>query len=237
MSVDLLPPWYDVADVVSLTLLLIVPLVAVWGRVDRGDAERRAHPGARTTGPRPSAHRCCDRELCIFHDGGSGAGSPRRGVLGGAGLRCPRRGAPHHVVAGRATRADAVSDLTAPGLTVAVLMAGIGLFRLGRRREISVLLAGTLSAWALFVALKPVFAVARPRVLAHHYVAITSYAFPSGDVSEWRRSHDPHRHRADWLGPQSSGGAACVTSVPEPSRGEGDHRLPWPPLDAAKCRR
>jgi membrane-associated phospholipid phosphatase len=83
---------------------------------------------------------------------------------------------------GRETRADAVSDLTAPGLTVAVLMAGIGLFRLGRRREISVLLAGTLSAWALFVALKPVFAVARPRVLAHHYVAITSYAFPSGDL-------------------------------------------------------
>jgi membrane-associated phospholipid phosphatase len=78
--------------------------------------------------------------------------------------------------------ADAVSDLTAPGLTSAVLMAGIGLFRFGRRREISVLLVGTLSAWALFVALKPVFAVPRPRVLAHHHVAITSYAFPSGHV-------------------------------------------------------
>jgi len=78
--------------------------------------------------------------------------------------------------------ADAVSDLTAPGLTSAVLMAGIGLFRFGRRREISVLLVGTLSAWALFLALKPVFAVPRPRVLAHHHVAITSYAFPSGHV-------------------------------------------------------
>jgi len=34
MGVDLQPPWYDVADVVRLSLLLIMPLVAVWARMD-----------------------------------------------------------------------------------------------------------------------------------------------------------------------------------------------------------
>jgi undecaprenyl-diphosphatase len=78
--------------------------------------------------------------------------------------------------------AEAVSNLTWAGLAGAVMMAGIGLIYLRRWRETFVLLAGTLSAWALFAALKGLFGVPRPRVVAHHYVAITSYAFPSGHV-------------------------------------------------------
>jgi membrane-associated phospholipid phosphatase len=78
--------------------------------------------------------------------------------------------------------AEAVSDLTWAGLAGAVMTAGIGLIYRRRWRETFVLLAGTLSAWALFAALKGLFGVPRPRVVAHQYVAITSYAFPSGHV-------------------------------------------------------
>lgn len=78
--------------------------------------------------------------------------------------------------------AQAVSDLTWTGLQGTVIAAGIALIYLRRWRETFVLLAGTLSAWALFRALKGLFGVPRPRFVAHHHVTITSYAFPSGHV-------------------------------------------------------
>jgi undecaprenyl-diphosphatase len=80
------------------------------------------------------------------------------------------------------TGAGAVSELTWPMLTAAVLTAEFGLLRHRRWRESAVLLVGTLGAWALFVAVKAVLSIPRPRVLAHHRVMITSYSFPSGHV-------------------------------------------------------
>jgi membrane-associated phospholipid phosphatase len=182
MSVDRLPPWYDVADLVSLSLLLIVPLVAVWAWLDRWT------PGGsllRTRWQQPGtpALIVAAIALSVFFTTAEAVLDHRDEEFLVA-LDFAVRDAAHLGLSWPGVRraADLVSDLTAPGLTGAVLIAGIGLFRVGRRREIVVLLAGTLSAWALFAALKPVFAVPRPRVLAHQYVEITSYAFPSGHV-------------------------------------------------------
>ena len=75
--------------------------------------------------------------------------------------------------------ATVVSRLSGEGLVLGVVAASAALLVLRRHRDASILLAGTLSAWALTGFLKLAFGVARPAAGRPRW-AITGYGFPSG---------------------------------------------------------
>lgn len=78
----------------------------------------------------------------------------------------------------RAT-ASTLTQLTGQGLVVVVLVGASALFAVGRRRDAGVVVAGTLGAWLLHVALKVLFQIPRPGNPLTKY-AVTAYGFPSG---------------------------------------------------------
>jgi membrane-associated phospholipid phosphatase len=79
------------------------------------------------------------------------------------------------------TGAGTVSWLTGPGLFLAVLLLTAGLAAARRWWDVTVLVAGTASAWLLSAGLKLLFGVNRPR--AHHsFYDISRYGFPSAHV-------------------------------------------------------
>ena len=77
--------------------------------------------------------------------------------------------------------AGLVSWLTGPGLVASVLLLAAGLALARRWRDVTVLVAGTASAWLLSGGLKLLFGVVRPR--GHHSVYdISRFGFPSAHV-------------------------------------------------------
>jgi membrane-associated phospholipid phosphatase len=181
-TVGSLPPWYDLLDAVCLGVLLVVALGAAWILLDRRTLLSRL---LRTLGRRPGvpAMLLAILALSVLYVTAEAVLDHREDEFL-ADVDVVVRDAAHAATAWSVLRtgADAVSELTWPTLTAAVLTAEFGLLRRRRWRESAVLLVGTLGAWALFAAVKAVLSVPRPRVLAHHRVVITSYSFPSGHV-------------------------------------------------------
>lgn len=182
MGIDVLPPWYELTDAACLGVLITLPLAGVWIYLDRRTRLanlvralwRQPGPRALLLAAVSLSVLFATAEAVLDHHEDellTDVDVVVRDAALAAGARSELRGA-----------AEAVSNLTWAGLAGAVMTAGIGLIYRRRWRETFVLLAGTLSAWALFAALKGLFGVPRPRVVAHQYVAITSYAFPSGHV-------------------------------------------------------
>jgi hypothetical protein len=232
VGIDFLPHWYDLADTACLSVLIILPVIGVWIWLDRRTPlanlvrTRWRQPGPRaiifaaislsvlfTTAEAVLDHQ--EDELLVDVDV----------VVRDAALTAAAWSGVRGV-------AEAVSDVTWLGLAGAVLTAGIGLIYRRRWCETFVLLAGTLSAWALFAVLKRLFSVPRPHVLAHHYVAITSYAFPSGHVLMtlvvtglilWAIGH---LTRGPWA-PSLDGRAILVAAVVGAARDHGRRTLAY----------
>lgn len=77
--------------------------------------------------------------------------------------------------------ASLVSRLTGEGLVGVVVGTAVAFVAMRRRRDAAVLIAGTLSAWALASALKLAFGVTRPHAHKVFWV-ISGYGFPSAHV-------------------------------------------------------
>lgn len=182
MGIDVLPPWYELADAACLGVLITLPLAGVWIYLDRR-TRLANHVRTLWRQPGPRALLFAAVSLSVLFTTAEAVLDHQEDELL-TDVDVVVRDAALAVGAWSELRgaAEAVSDLTWAGLAGAVMTAGIGLIYRRRWRETFVLLAGTLSAWALFAALKGLFGVPRPRVVAHQYVAITSYAFPSGHV-------------------------------------------------------
>ena len=182
MGIDFSLHWYDLADDACLGVLIILSLAGVWIYLDRRTPlANHVRILWRQPGPRAlifaavslsvllaTAEAVLDhQEDELLTDVDVVVRDAALGAAAWPGVR---------------STAQAVSDLTWTGLEAAVIAAGIALIYLRRWRETFVLLAGTLSAWALFRALKGLSGVPRPRFVAHQHLTITSYAFPSGHV-------------------------------------------------------
>lgn len=182
MTVPHLPPWYDLTDAACLSVLIVAMLATVWIYVDRRTPLAIL---VRTWGrqPRAPAMLFAAISLIVLFASVEAVLDHQEDELL-VDLDVLVRDAALAATVGSWVRraAEVVSDLTWAGLTGAVLTVGIGLVWRRRWREASVLLAGTLGAWALFTGLKSLLRVPRPHALAHHPVAISSYAFPSGHV-------------------------------------------------------
>jgi membrane-associated phospholipid phosphatase len=177
MDLASLPPWYELVEGICLAVLVIVPLVAVWTRLDRPPAPafiRRLgqSPGGRATLVAVIA------ASALFVVAEDALDRDRHELLPVLDIAVRDAGRVVRRWPGVLLVAGAVNDLTGPGLAGVVLIASIGLVARGRRYEALVLGAGTLSAWGLSAALKLGFAVPRPHAMAHRY-AITGYTFPS----------------------------------------------------------
>jgi len=183
VSIAFLPYWFEVADDACLGVLIILACAAVWVYLDRRTPlANRVRILWRRPGPRALIFAAVSlsvlvttAEAVLDHQEDELLMTDVNVVVRDAALAAA-------VWPGIRGAAQVVSDLTWTGLEAAVIAAGTALLYLRGWRETFVLLAGTLSAWALFRVLKGLFGVPRPRFVAHHHVAITSYAFPSGHV-------------------------------------------------------
>jgi membrane-associated phospholipid phosphatase len=182
VGIDFSLHWYDLADAACLGVLIVLALAGAWIYLDRRTPlANRVRILWRQPGPRALIFAAVSLSVLL---------TTAEAVLDHqedeflTDVDVVVRDAALAAAAWPGVRgaAQAVSDLTWTGLQGAVIVAGIALIYLRRWRETFVLLAGTLSAWALFRALKGLLGVPRPRFVAHHYVTITSYAFPSGHV-------------------------------------------------------
>jgi membrane-associated phospholipid phosphatase len=182
VGLSFLPPWYDLLDELCVGVLVVVAFGAVWVLLDR---RTPLSIRVRTLGRRSGvpAMILAILALSVLFVTGEAVLDHREDEFL-ADVDVVVRDAAHAATAWSVPRrgAAAVSELTWPALTAAVLTAEFGLLRHRRWRESAVLLFGTLGAWALFTAVKALLSVPRPRVLAHHHVVITSYSFPSGHV-------------------------------------------------------
>ena len=170
--------WLEVVEAVGIALLVLLPLLWLWGRLDhrspRAALVRRVAgvPGARHVFLAVVAASL----FAILAEAVLDDGSHERLVQVDLVVRDSAvaiRGLP-------ALRdvAALISDLTGTGLAIALLLVTGGLLFLRRRRDAFVIAAGTLSAWLLSAVLKLAFAIPRPRGTRPVH-AITGYGFPS----------------------------------------------------------